>query len=107
MARLDRVGEPERVRSPRTRGDGPVPPSSVLAQPAFSPHTRGWPGVDSQDAALPPRSPRTRGDGPDTATYANWQDAVLPAHAGMARVRKHGAEGVAGVLPAHAGMARH
>ena len=50
--------------SPRTRGDGPSFDPARPAVEAFSPHTRGWPGVQPGD---PPNS------------------GVLPAHAGMAR----------------------
>ena len=92
--------------SPRTRGDGPLSAIFRWAYGEFSPHTRGWPG------------------------YGSWveleQEAVLPAHAGMARSRPAWCPCPARsprtrgdgprpapfttkgfhVLPAHAGMAR-
>jgi len=93
---------------------------------AFSPHTRGWPGPRRSLGCAGPGSPRTRGDGPAFSTAAHIAAAVLPAHAGMARMRSSTTPTPrafsphtrgwpvnaipvhcrSDVLPAHAGMAR-
>ncbi len=137
------VGE----RSPRTRGDGPyirvALPVAPFVLPAhagmarrhrdrqqrhhpFSPHTRGWPDRSAGALHTVERSPRTRGDGPVNSRDVAPFMAVLPAHAGMARLRlmpltpaekfsphtrgwpggSHCRIERGQVLPAHAGMAR-
>ena len=54
------------VRSPRTRGDGPIAFVALILSASFSPHTRGWPDNHDQESE---------------------GTMVLPAHAGMARHR--------------------
>jgi hypothetical protein len=79
-------GKPCGLRSPRTRGDGPL--SAALAVPAVP--------------VLPAHAGMARPD----ATAAPARGRVLPAHAGMARPHRWKGCGSGCVLPAHAGMAR-
>ncbi len=123
VARLSQV----RVRSPRTRGDGPecrsyldtlrtvLPARAGMAQATDGP----W---DSQTMVLPARagmarsatrwsmcrnrSPRTRGDGPGDGRRIKALASVLPARAGMALVLRAFPARALPVLPARAGMAR-
>ncbi len=55
------------IRFPRPRGDGPPIGTDEMARIAFSPPTRGWPGL---------------------RTFASGVRQVFPAHAGMARGRR-------------------
>ncbi len=53
----------------------------------FSPHARGWPAFHHPTDANGYSSPRTRGDGPTSAAVFVSGVVVLPARAGMARIR--------------------
>ncbi len=73
---------------------------------AFSPHTRGWPGCSRHGDGSPEGFPRTRGDGPTIFEAQSFEEAVFPAHAGMARLQARRKQPTSFVFPAHAGMAR-
>ena len=125
-AGMDRVGF-ERgfagLRFPRTRGDGPTPPSPSHSSDAVSPHTRGWTrrsrrggranrgfpahaGMDRSDTAdhaCQRWFPRTRGDGPMGRLITTARMRVSPHTRGWTVpevVHRHGRRG----FPAHAGM---
>ena len=79
-----RQGRRRRRRIPRTRGDGPIGPTSSVSYEEDSPHPRGWTPADAELVGVrqgfpapagmdpcapaprrrPPGIPRTRGDGP-------------------------------------------
>ena len=59
----------------------------LAAPPTFSPHARGWPEVAGGVRDAIGSSPRTRGDGPSAIRGQRGQRLVLPARAGMARIR--------------------
>ena len=111
------------ARLPRTRGDGPHPPSRGGSAPAAPPHTRGWTppnpringpgtgspahaGMDPTHRAPGPSKaglPRTRGDGPDYRIKVFAAGEAPPHTRGWTRaVRPHHAPYVG--FPAHAGM---
>ena len=97
-AGMDPLGEPpvsQRLRLPRTRGDGPRRNVSFATFAVASPHTRGWTPAAEQDhqealgfpahAGMDPsespsafrrtRLPRTRGDGP----MRRWRRTISAA----------------------------
>ena len=74
------------VGLPRTRGDGPAPPSVVRGGHVASPHTRGW----------------TRGGAGGDGVVGGF-----PAHAGMDPHRGATERASREGFPAHAGMDRH
>ncbi len=106
MARGGTVDGGSGPSSPRTRGDGPTKHRSRWCRSKFSPHTRGWPALAPLHQQSAHRSPRTRGDGPLAGIWRLGGPGVLPAHAGMARLKRLKGSGLLHVLPAHAGMAR-
>ncbi len=93
-------------RSPRTRGDGPTRPIRPIASSSFSPHARGWPGVIvCHTRKWEEFSPHARG-WPAARPVPAGCGRVLPARAGMARLRSAPTNKRIPVLSARAGMAR-
>ena len=110
-------------RFPRPRGDGPMPRTLGVTDPAVSPPTRGWtPSAESlvprvpgfpAHAGMDPRCrpstrsasrfPRPRGDGPKAFTATQAGTGVSPPTRGWTRTRPGPWCGVVG-FPAHAGM---
>ncbi len=74
-----------RLFSPHTRGWPGIQPCTLRLLQKFSPHTRGWPEHLPATLDQEVGSPRTRGDGPALPPPPPRGALVLPAHAGMAR----------------------
>src|SRR5690606_17133243 len=109
--------------APRTRGDGPAPPSTARSTLCCSPHARGWsrtvpmPGRSSR--LLPARAgmvpegaqytdfldaaPRTRGDGPYVAGGHTLAMTCSPHARGWSQTTST-STAYADLLPARAGM---
>ncbi len=85
---IPRVQCGEHRRSPRTRGDGPLPAYPPSLPATVLPARAGMALRCCSAAGGLTRSPRTRGDGPPAACQTTSRPSVLPARAGMAR---HGA----------------
>ena len=112
-----------RARLPRTRGDGPAPPTGPHRSGWAPPHTRGWSqvgmvqhvaklgspahaGMVPSTQGAPRRGaglPRTRGDGPGHGGRSQDQFGAPPHTRGWSHVQIVARGGLVG-SPAHAGM---
>ncbi len=72
----------------------------------FSPHTRGWPAHVPRPAGKEPGSPRTRGDGPTDGQPQRCLGGCSPRTRGDGPAIQGALRAGQYVLPAHAGMAR-
>ena len=125
MVRVQCQPRPRVLRSPHTRGDGPVTRVTPCSAWAFSPHAWGWSaqGVQAGQAhlVLPTRvgmvreigaatrlagsSPHTRGDGPHSDASTEREPRFSP-HAWGWSVSLAQRNGMRVVLPTRVGMVR-
>ncbi len=78
------------VSCPRVRGGGPPQAQQSAQVPALSPRTRGWTAGHGLCDALRLGCPRVRGGGPRKQKDLLHRRYVVPAYAGVDRLRRTG-----------------